>query len=406
MNPMQPTSTIRDLVFATAGYLEATRIARTRYGPLVAEDFNVLDMVKVDENRLSVFLAHLLDPTATHEQGATFLAMWLNEIDWTGPRDGLDRAVVRLEAATGMIANARRRIDILITFGGCAIGIENKPWAADQRHQLRDYLDELSRLAPGSNKLVYLSASGAGPAEHSLSSAGIERGLADHVLHLTSYRRLASWLAECRLQARAPRVAQFIEDLQRHVRRTILGETPLSHDDGLMAVLTASHANISASLKIAGSGRALKERLMQPAVDAVRGRVESRGPTWGFQDYRDESHPGLLVRLPGGAFDVCFEFATDLSAAYFGLYRAQEGSDSGMLNQALTEAFGKGRKEPHWPWWTFCSEHSPDLSLPTDWSTGDRAWLALQAGEAFADRFMPVVDRMAAIVAGRRATQA
>lgn len=50
-----------------------------------------------------------------------------------------------------------------------ALCIENKPFASDQKNQLKDYADELEQRYPNQWQLIYLSGSGKEPSEYSIS---------------------------------------------------------------------------------------------------------------------------------------------------------------------------------------------------------------------------------------------
>ncbi len=127
-------------------------------------DFNLLHALGIGEVHLSRLLARLLDPKAEHGQGSLFLHGFL-ELCRTPDvtREGgavlpdlepLNRVTVRLEHQT----DRRRRIDILLRSGDgrSAVGIENKPWAGDQKDQLADYCGYLEGAFPGRWLLVYL----------------------------------------------------------------------------------------------------------------------------------------------------------------------------------------------------------------------------------------------------------
>ena len=52
---------------------------------------------------------------------------------------------VHRESCTVFIKNRKRRIDLLVDGGKWGIGIENKPWAGEQKGQLQDYADDLEK---------------------------------------------------------------------------------------------------------------------------------------------------------------------------------------------------------------------------------------------------------------------
>jgi hypothetical protein len=109
-----------------------------------APDFRAISLLSPDENGLSDIIAELLDPRASHGQDETFLSLFSSRCGSVG-KYPKDRVTVHRESCTIYIANQRRRMDILIDGGKWGIGIENKPWAGEQKDQLQDYADDLER---------------------------------------------------------------------------------------------------------------------------------------------------------------------------------------------------------------------------------------------------------------------
>lgn len=117
---------------------EVTALAKLRYQAELAPDFSLMDWLKNDELALSRYLRFLLSPDGTHGQSALFLKGFLSLIEKSGhdsPVATGDKVRVDYEVT---IENGRK-IDLLLTSSEGVIAIENKPWAADQENQLRDY---------------------------------------------------------------------------------------------------------------------------------------------------------------------------------------------------------------------------------------------------------------------------
>ena len=130
--------------------LDALREGIDLYGATTFSEFAIFNP---DENTLSRVLAELFDPAGSHGQGLLFLNGLLAAIG--KPRLNRQDAVkVRRESVT----RAKRRIDIVIETSQYVIGIENKPWAAQQPKQLEDYLMELRADLHGRKPvLIFLS---------------------------------------------------------------------------------------------------------------------------------------------------------------------------------------------------------------------------------------------------------
>ena len=117
---------------------------------------------------LSQIIAHLLNPSASHGQGALFLQHFLklvtNDRNW----DHLNSKNVKVGTEHSTANN--RRIDIHLENWGeqhFRLAIENKPYTGDAELQVLDYLKDLDDKA-GDFLLVYISPDGKGPSEESL----------------------------------------------------------------------------------------------------------------------------------------------------------------------------------------------------------------------------------------------
>ena len=143
-------------------------------GRQLARRFNVLDYLRADELGLSRIIGDLLDPHATHGQGTFFLQKLLLALKQSMPFDPgavLDHSQISAELEQVIMAD--RRIDIVVQIADgssrYAVAFENKPYAGDQRHQVRDYLRFLHEQYGQNFLLIYLSPTGEGPTDWSIS---------------------------------------------------------------------------------------------------------------------------------------------------------------------------------------------------------------------------------------------
>lgn len=210
----------------------AVRIAQRAQAQLdrrVATRFSLFDFFHVQETDLSRVFRDLLDPRGTHGQGDTFLHLFLDEIreilddEVRGhfPAGDLRDSRVNLEHHTDM----GRSIDIVVRVRRDTwIGIENKPWAAEQPNQVSDYLRYLQTIAgPETHPdawLVYLSGDGNLPETlpddpenrmfcPTLPYRGAERGSPS----------LENWVEKCLTECEAERVRWFLTDLIEYIRK-------------------------------------------------------------------------------------------------------------------------------------------------------------------------------------------
>ncbi len=198
----------------------------------LAGDFSVFDYIQPNENALSRIIADLLDPEGAHGQDATFLKLFLamlrngddkNEIPSDEKCDFQNVDIV-CEALTTSISNRLRRIDIRISLGqGFGIGIENKPWAEEQKDQLADYWEELRKKYGGNFLLCYLCPGGAKPktllpAEQDILEKG---GQLEQFKILYYSEHFCGWLEQCIKETQADKVRWFLKDFLAYIQTHI-----------------------------------------------------------------------------------------------------------------------------------------------------------------------------------------
>jgi hypothetical protein len=184
--------------------LQTAALLRERYQR--SADFNLFSILRSasDEVRLhSRFLAFLLDPKATHNQGTALLNLLLKRVDIQNFES--ENAIVEVEVEY-------QRIDIVIrNQSKQAVIIENKISAGDQVEQLWRYHQRMQAEGYREIWTAYLTLDGAEPSEQSRKSLP--------VILLSYEAEIIAWLKDCiPLVAREPGVResvfQYIELLQ------------------------------------------------------------------------------------------------------------------------------------------------------------------------------------------------
>lgn len=212
-------SSLHSFFSEAASVLVSARGEILEHERLHASRFNVFDSIAPDENTLSNLLADLLDPHGKHGQGAAFLELLLNRCEVKLP-GSLSQAKIHREAPTTSIARDSRRIDIRIDFDTFGLGIENKPWAADQPGQVRDYLQHLDKQHGGRFLLLYLSGSGEPPADHSVTAQELDLHTMEGRFRMWTFAvEFADWLAEAEPVCQAERVRWFLRDFRDYIRQ-------------------------------------------------------------------------------------------------------------------------------------------------------------------------------------------
>ncbi len=187
-----------------------------------ASGFNVFDLIRPDENRISDVLALLLNPRGAHGQGDLFLRLLIKKLNTGLNLKDTKHAKVWREASTHKIDNSRRRIDVLVDAGDL-VAIENKVNADEEPGQIKDYLEHLRLWTEGRSvrsTLIYLTPGGRLP--DSLQRENLDREVADNRLRCWSYgRHLCTWLEMCRRQCEAPRFRDFLSDFIHYIQLKI-----------------------------------------------------------------------------------------------------------------------------------------------------------------------------------------
>jgi len=191
-----------------------------------ASSFNVFDLIRPDENRLSDVLALLLNPRGAHGQGDLFLRLLIKHLDSGLSPQHTKQAWVQREAPTHRIDNNRRRIDVLVDANDL-VAIENKVNAAEQQEQVKDYLEHLrcwSESRSVRSTLIYLTPGGRPP--DSISREIVDREVAGNQLRCWSYgQHLREWLEVCRSQCEAPRFRDFLSDFIHYIELVLKRES-------------------------------------------------------------------------------------------------------------------------------------------------------------------------------------
>jgi hypothetical protein len=217
--------------FGQAGAsLASHRAAQRARDRVEASQFNLFEWIKLDENCLSDIFADLLDPqVGIHGQGTIFLEHLLR-IGGVPCLEGLEQAEAWREETTGLIVNPLRRIDILVRLPQFGIGIENRPWAADEEDQVADYVEQMRRSY--GKRFLFLYWSGDGRPPTSLPQQERERLERQNQLRVWGYHReLRDWLETSRRDCQSEKVGWFLDDLLSYLARTFVDVSVPSEEE-------------------------------------------------------------------------------------------------------------------------------------------------------------------------------
>lgn len=162
--------------------------------------------------------------------------------------------------ATEVATHGGRRIDIRIDFADGVIGIENKPWAADQKLQVADYIAELEAKHPQNRLLIYLSSNGDGPGEDSTGKA--RDFVKEGSLRVIGYGQLLAWLASCKGVCRSLRVIAFLDEFSDYIAKEFEGVMQMHERDMVVSEVVKNTANVEAAFMVGSALNDVKAKLL------------------------------------------------------------------------------------------------------------------------------------------------
>jgi hypothetical protein len=232
--------------------------------------FEVLGLVR-NEQYQSHFLAFLLDPTESHDQGERFLHTFLERIlSLDGLPQCLDRAVVKLESVVAIYG----RVDMVITLPDRRIiVIENKVDASEGEKQIARYQAWLrSKPQPtrGQHLLVLLTPEGREP----------QTGDPTDVLCI-SYRQLGDWVSSLLELPERLRTVLLQYGENCHI---IGGDRRYSMvmDDKLHAFLT-DPSNLDTALEVAEAVETIRREVFERFWRRVKEQLSAELSRCGYQ---------------------------------------------------------------------------------------------------------------------------
>ena len=267
-------------------HLRAIRTRERELDRQTARRFNAFKYLREDELGLSLMIADLLDPTAEHGQGTSFLKAMLDTLPETSGRFGALRTTVTSPITVlteRQIPNGGRidiTVDIPLGTKSFCLAFENKPYAHDQSGQLRTYLEYLSHEYGTQFLLVYLPPVDRGPDAASLSKSERESWRAHFRImpYVGGDRSLADWFAACRRCCDADGVRWFLKSAELFCKErfgestmTINAETQFVRD-----YLSTNPDHLRAALAVHDAWLLFRADVCERFLEQLRQIVEAR----------------------------------------------------------------------------------------------------------------------------------
>ena len=422
--------------------LETARVLDRELDRQLARRFNVLDYLRTDELGLSRVVADLLNPEGNHGQGSVFLKLLLDKVGFKV--DGkIDGSRVDVELAI----KDQRRLDIAVRIDERhCLAIENKPYAADQPDQVKDYLEWLKQY--DKRMLIYLSPTGEGPAEHSIGeadlvelrkhddlrrfaimpyhpAADLDDGFNDFRLPFS----LADWLADCRRNCDVDRLRWFLREAETFCQRQFGGNEMTDAESSVIEKFVLDDGrNVETAIAIHESWPDIKAKICRCfLLETVRGNLSKKmeSPHWpefeisaiygkGVGESGISVHSNSWKRYEGGGrTSICIQAqgkgANDWSICVYSpllpkdMTRDEDRSRRKQLETDLDRDLNGGNKiTDYCPWWMWVDDkyRDWDLHIPAIY----QEWQEEKGGEImryFVEEFVkiakvaiPVIDRI------------
>ncbi|RZJ86286.1 MAG: hypothetical protein EOO20_18600 [Chryseobacterium sp.] len=214
-------------------------------------DFNPLNFVKWNENKVSEIIAFFLDPHAAHGQGDLYLKMFVEYFKLSFNYSDYSKVQVFLEENT----DNNRRVDLVISYDNFkrVIGIENKiyPWTKDQPFQVADYIRHLKTYCKtGDYHLIYLAPRGKALNKNSAGD-NYEEMLADGKLKLINYEEhIIDLVHRFAMHTDNERLRSFIKDFELKLRDNFTGISMIEEND-IVKYIKTSEDNIRTAFSVA-----------------------------------------------------------------------------------------------------------------------------------------------------------
>lgn len=352
---------------------------RRRSGRGSAPDFSVFGYMAPGELRLSKILADLLDPAGTHGQGTMFVAEFLETLSLDWPTDDLEAARVEVEAGTF----ERRRVDIVVRFPGAVLGVENKPFAADQPNQVADYLSWLDVTGrEGHRCLVYLAGvEGALPTTASVASERLRTRTEEGQFRALSYPALLPWLERARTRCGAERVTAFLDDFCGYIRKQFMGVRDMTEREQIVRIAQQSPENLRSTLQIVAAASDIRAAILEKLEGQIRNALPDRYEITWF-DASQARYTGVGIKMPGVVdlwFTVSFE-GTGYHWLIYGVSRSKDVLPVSDPKPSLDAEYGTGTVTERWPWYRRAKRSEQIFPVVGDWRVDEEPWLSVNDG--------------------------
>jgi hypothetical protein len=387
---------VQTLINEVSQKIHALETAQALYSRQLSPDFNTFDYINTDELGLSRILAFLLDPQGNHAQQETFLKLFIEhclpDMYEVSERqiflNNIEKTEVFLEEVTGK-SNSLRRMDIYLR---CIVGndsygicIENKPYAADQFEQLKDYSEELEKRGHKAWHLVYLNEANEGPSEYSIDKSKLKELKSKRQYSHLRFSELLGWLKACQVECQNHSVCEFLAQLIKFIQKQFMGIEDMSESNAILEIMKQSESNLDASLKIHNNVQKMRIELIQKLKIGLTSQCQNREYMLDFDNIgkgKNCEYFGFKLKDDEIGF-ISLEFATDFNNPVLGIrFHTEEDTknpDNLIYATEIKRLFNDrftNKKIISNKWWPAYYEFQP-----FDWKSNGKPWYQIETGD-------------------------
>ena len=402
----------------------------------LARRFNVFRYLRTDEMGFSKMIADLLDPAGDHGQGAAFLKLLTDKLDFAKGVN-LDHARMQTERQIDV-----GRLDIAIEINGThCLAIENKSNnAGDQEGQVEHYLRWL-KCQYRHSLLIYLSPTGDGPSEVSVAAGTIRQlrtaaprrlvimpcyssGASDDEFdELRLPFSLVDWLADCRRHCDVDRLRWYLRETETYCRQRYGGNVVTDSKKSAIAdfVRGDDNRNVVTAFGVYKAWPVVAREIKKEFLDLIWHRLpEDMLRCRNYGEKRYESYVYIYR-------EYWRPYVVDGQERFTAIYMQAESSnctnwDIGVSSPAATNVSGNDRERSerlhneigklskslgknqnvYWPWWEWIDDKYRDWNLLIPkmheelQQDGDGEITNYFIGKfkEIADKAIPIIDRI------------
>lgn len=396
---------MQKLINEVSQKINALETAQALYSRQLSPDFNTFDYINTDELGLSRIIATLLDPKGSHAQQESFLRLFIEHClptvykanKWQVFLNNIDETKVLLEVVTSK-SNSLRRMDIYLqchvdddSYGIC---IENKPYAADQFEQLKDYATELEKRHSKAWHLVYLNESEEGPSKHSVDEKTLDGWIAANQYSQLRFSGLIDWLKVCQVECQNHSVSEFLAQLTKFIQKRFMGIEDMSKSNAVLEIIKRNPETIDASMKVFSSIDYMKKDLVAKLKRQLL--EKSLKPEYQFNIENkniDINYEKIIFGTIKDIGTICFEFQTKYSRPFLGVrFLSKAVRDSNIASQCISDVNNglnkniQGKVFKTSNWWPSYYKFQP-----YGWQNSSQPWQMIHTGE-MADKILKEVN--------------